>query len=682
LPFINFGIQQTYNSHLFDRLIKPLLFFFEYSLPIYTFGLAMSESNSEENKSKKYLAGLSLAAIGIVYGDIGTSPLYAFRESFHDEYGLAVSHANVLGILSLIFWALILVITIKYLVFVLRADNDGEGGIIALTALITPSGDGEGSTLRRWLVLAGLFGAALLYGDSMITPAISVLSAIEGLKVATPLFEPYVIPITIGILLGLFIFQSQGTAGLGMIFGPITTVWFVVLGILGVSQIIQAPQVFEALNPLHGVEFFMRNGISGFFVLGSVFLVVTGGEALYADIGHFGLLPIRLTWFGIVLPCLLLNYFGQGALLLTTPEAVENPFFLMGPEWALYPMVIIATMATIIASQAVISGAFSLTRQAVQLGYIPRMKIEQTSAREVGQIYMPAINWILMIACIGLVLGFGSSSNLAAAYGVGVTTDMVFTTLLFAVVMRVRWNWSLPAVAALTVFFLIIDLAFWGANIIKVPQGGWFPLVVAGLIFILMTTWKKGRTILYNHIKSDELPLEDLINDVSAHTNVKESEIKRVSGTAVYMYSNPDGCPPALLNNIKHNKVIHDEVVLLSVKITEDKPRVPRGEQIEVESLGSGFFRVIITGGFTQSIDVPNLLEKVEKEEHDFAFDMEKTTYFLGKQRILPSDSEFSKMSKWRDHLFGIMVRNQQQATTYFNLPSNRVVEMGSQVEL
>jgi len=639
----------------------------------------MSDSGSDKN-SKKYLAGLSLAAIGIVYGDIGTSPLYAFRESFHAEYGLVTSHANVLGILSLIFWALILVITIKYLIFVLRADNNGEGGIIALTALITPRGNG--SKLRRWLILAGLFGAALLYGDSMITPAISVLSAVEGLKIATPLFEPYVIPITIGILLGLFIFQSRGTAGLGKVFGPITTVWFITLGVLGVSQIIQAPQVFQALNPIHGIDFFIRNGMSGFFVLGSVFLVVTGGEALYADIGHFGLLPIRLTWFSIVLPCLLLNYFGQGALLLQTPEAVENPFFLMGPEWALYPMVIIATMATIIASQAVISGAFSLTRQAVQLGYIPRMKIVQTSSKEVGQVYMPAINWILMIACIGLVLGFGSSSNLAAAYGVGVTTDMVFTTLLFAVVMRVRWNWSIPAVAALTIGFLIIDLAFWGATIIKVPQGGWFPLVVAGIIFTLMSTWKKGRTILGAHIKSGELPLEDFMDDISAQVDVDESEIKRVKGTAVYMYSNPQGTPPALLHNIKHNKVIHKEVVLLSVQTTDDKPRIARGEQLEVESLGSGFYRVVIKSGFAQSVDIPHMLEKVEKEEHEFEFSIPETTFFLGKERILPSESDHSEMYKWRDHLFGVMVRNQQQATAYFNLPSNRVVEMGSQVEL
>src|SRR5699024_350522 len=464
----------------------------------------MADSSSTTEPKGKYLAGLSLAAIGIVYGDIGTSPLYAFRESFHEGYGLSATPANILGILSLIFWALVLVISVKYLAFVLRADNKGEGGIIALTALISPRGDA--GALRRGLVLAGLFGAALLYGDSMITPAISVLSAIEGLEVATPIFTPYIIPITIGILLGLFFFQSRGTAGLGKVFGPITTFWFITLGVLGVHQIIQSPEVFKALNPIYGVDFFMRNGVAGFLVLGSVFLVITGGEALYADIGHFGLLPIRITWFSIVLPALVLNYFGQGALLLQNPDAVAQPFFMMAPDWALYQLVIVATMATIIASQAVISGAFSLTRQAVQLGYVPRMKIIQTSSKEIGQIYMPAINWTLMIACVGLVLGFGSSSKLAAAYGVGVTTDMVFTTLLFAVVLYIRWNWSLLSTLLLTSAFLIIDLSFWGANIIKVPQGGWFPIVIAILVFTLMTTWKKGRRVLAKHMQSSDLP--------------------------------------------------------------------------------------------------------------------------------------------------------------------------------
>lgn len=641
----------------------------------------MSHNKSdEEQKGVKQIAGLSLAAIGIVFGDIGTSPLYAFRESFHEDYGIATSSANILGVLSLIFWALILVISIKYLAFILRADNKGEGGIIALTALITPKKSNK--RYRHWLVLTGLFGAALLYGDSMITPAISVLSAIEGLQVATPIFEPYIIPITLGILIGLFLVQSHGTAGIGKVFGPITTIWFLTLAALGISQILLTPEVFRALNPAYGLEFFLRNGTSGFLVLGSVFLVVTGGEALYADIGHFGLLPIRLTWFGIVLPSLLLNYFGQGALLLQHPEAVHNPFFLMGPDWALYPIVIIATAATIIASQAVISGAFSLTRQAIQLGYVPRMKIKQTSAEEVGQVYLPAINWTLMIACIGLVLGFGSSSNLAAAYGVGVTTDMVFTTLLFAVVLIVRWNWSIATTIGITALFLIIDLAFWGANIIKVPDGGWFPLVIAAVVFTLMTTWKKGRTILAEHLKSSELPLQDFIDNIVEYADTKEENIKEVTGTAIYMYSNPKGTPPALLNNIKFNKVLHKNIVLLSVEHTNEQPYVPEEEKITVEKLSGKFFRIIIKSGFAENVDIPKSLNKISREDYKISFNMEETTFFLGKEKILPTDKRYSAMSKWRDWLFSIMIRNEQRATAYFNLPADRVVEVGTQIKM
>lgn len=641
----------------------------------------MSHNKSdEEQKGIKKLAGLSLAAIGIVFGDIGTSPLYAFRESFHEDYGITTSSANILGVLSLIFWALILVISIKYLAFILRADNKGEGGIIALTALITPKN--SDNRYRRWLVLAGLFGAALLYGDSMITPAISVLSAIEGLQIATPIFEPYIIPITLGILIGLFLVQSYGTAGIGKVFGPITTIWFLTLAALGISQILGSPEVFRALNPVYGLEFFLRNGTSGFLVLGSVFLVVTGGEALYADIGHFGLLPIRLTWFGIVLPSLLLNYFGQGALLLQHPEAVNNPFFLMGPDWALYPIVIIATAATIIASQAVISGAFSLTRQAVQLGYVPRMKIEQTSAEEVGQVYLPVINWTLMIACIGLVLGFGSSSNLAAAYGVGVTTDMVFTTLLFAVVLFVRWNWSLTVTIAITTLFLVIDLAFWGANIIKVPDGGWFPLVIAAVVFILMTTWKKGRNILGEHLKSSELPLQEFMDNMGEYVTTKEHKIKDVAGTAIYMYSNPEGTPPALLNNVKFNKVLHNNIVLLSVDHTDDQPYVPEEEKIKVEKLSNKFYRIIIKSGFAEIVDIPKSLDNINNGDYEISFDMEETTFFLGKEKILPTEKKYSDMYKWRDWLFSIMVKNEQQATAYFNLPTDRVVEVGTQIKM
>ena len=618
--------------------------------------------------SGKYLATLSLAALGIVFGDIGTSPLYAFRESFHDEYGLAVTGENVLGILSLIFWALILIISIKYLAFVLRADNKGEGGIIALTALIAPRG-GSGSR-RRNLVLLGLFGASLLYGDSMITPAISVLSAVEGLQIATPVFEPYITSITVGILVALFLFQQSGTAGIGKVFGPVTMIWFLTMAVLGFMQIIQAPGVLAALNPWYGLDFFVRNGGTGFLVLGSVFLVVTGGEALYADIGHFGLLPIRITWFGVVLPALLLNYFGQGALLVGNPEAVRNPFFLMAPGWMLYPLVGIATAATVIASQAVISGAFSLTRQAIQLEYAPRLKIEQTSTKTIGQIYIPFVNWTLMVACIGLVIGFGTSSNLAAAYGVGVTTDMVFTTILFAVVMRKVWGWSLPVVVSLTGSFLFIDLAFWGANIIKVPDGGWFPLVIAAVMFTIMSTWKRGRSILRQRLRDSELPLEVFLKDVGS------DKVAHVPGTAVYMYSNPDGTPPALLHNLKHNKVLHEDVVLLSV-ITVEDPYVDQEDRVKVEHIQDGFYRIIVTYGFAEGMDIPEVLRQVDVRGLNLK--MMQTTFFLGRERIL---ARKRNMAPWRDKLFAAMLRNARNATDYYRLPPNRVVEMGAQIEL
>ena len=628
-------------------------------------------SDQEDKPTGKYLAALSLAAMGVVYGDIGTSPLYAFRESLSAHYGLATTPTNVLGVLSLIFWSLVIVISIKYLVFVLEADNNGEGGIIALTALV------ERKSAGRWLILAGLFGAALLYGDSMITPAISVLSAVEGLEVATPFFEPYIIPITIGILVALFAVQSYGTAGIGKVFGSVTLVWFTTLGVLGLAQIVQAPGVFRALNPVYGVDFFLQNGMPAFLALGSVFLVVTGGEALYADIGHFGLRPIRLTWYGFVLPCLLLNYFGQGALLLRNPAAAANPFFRMAPEWAIYPVVAIATAATIIASQAVISGAFSLTRQAVQLGYLPRLKVEQTSAKEIGQIYMPAINWTLAVACIGLVLGFQTSSQLAYAYGVGVTTDMVFTTILFAVVAYKVWGWSRWAVGALAGAFLVVDLAFWGANLPKIPGGGWFPLVVAALGFTIMTTWKRGRAILGERIQKGALPLDQFISGVTEHIGVEDEEIARVPGTAVYMYSSPEDTPPALLHNMKHNKVLHEHTVILNVNTVED-PYVPEGERIEVHDLGNGLFRIVVRYGFAESVNIPNALGRVDRPDLDL--DLSDTTFFLGRERVLATNRE--EMAVWRDRLFGVMTRNQRRATDFFGLPSNRVVELGAQVEL
>jgi len=617
----------------------------------------------------RYLAFLSLGALGIVYGDIGTSPIYALRESLHGAYGVHASPENVLGVLSLIFWSLILVISIKYLGFIMRADNRGEGGIIALTALVIPQGrPPEG--VRKALVAAGLFGAALLYGDSMITPAISVLSAVEGLEVATPFFQPYVIPITVVILLALFSAQRFGTASVGSVFGPIVLVWFLTLGTLGVIHLADSPQVFHALNPVYGAQFFIRNGIKGFLVLGSVFLVVTGGEALYADMGHFGRLPIRLTWFAVVLPALLLNYFGQGAMVIAHPETIEQPFYLMAPRWALYPLVGLTTVATVIASQAVISGAFSLTRQAVQLGYLPRLGIKHTSKREIGQIYIAGVNWGLMLASIGLVIGFGSSSRLAAAYGVAVTTDMVFTTLLFAFVARSRLGWSRWATALLVVGFLTIDLAFWGANLPKIPHGGWFPLVVAAAIFVVMTTWRKGRIVIGRKFKEQTLPIDMFVREM------EHKSPHRVPGTAVYMHGG-DATPPALLHNLKHNKVLHERVILLRV-VTRDIPHVPTAERIAVEELGAGIWRVEAHYGFSQDPHIPAALAQCPTK--GLAFKPMDTTYFLGRETLLALKAP--PMRLWRARLFALLSRNALGATAFFHLPPNRVVELGTQIEI
>jgi KUP system potassium uptake protein len=614
---------------------------------------------------------LALAALGVVYGDIGTSPIYAIREALGEHYGLSPSHDNVLGVLSLIFWALIIVISVKYLAFVMRADNRGEGGMIALTALVVPSRPMKTGSVSWTLVITGLFGASLLYGDSMITPAISVLSAVEGLQVATPFFEPYVIPITLVILVGLFAVQKHGTAGIGRVFGPVTMLWFLTLGALGLGQVVRRPEVFWSLNPWHGASFFMRNGYPGFLVLGSVFLVVTGGEALYADMGHFGKKPIRFTWFAVVLPCLLLNYFGQGALILRDPAAIEHPFFLMAPKWALFPLVALTTFATVIASQAVISGAFSLTRQAVQLGYLPRLRIEHTSESHIGQIYIPAVNWLLMFACIGLVFGFGSSSRLAAAYGVAVTTDMVFTTILFAFVARKKFGWQPWKVALMAVGFLFIDFGFWGANIVKIPHGGWFPLVVAAGFFTLMTTWKKGRGILAERLHERTLPVTLFVKDFA------KNKFTRVPGTAVYMYGNSDGTPPALLHNLMHNKVLHERIVLLTVENLE-VPYVRDEERMMVEPLGHGLYRVVLRYGFSEEPDIPAELAKVREE--GLKLKKMETSYFLGRETLIASQKP--GMAVWREHLFAAMARNARPATSFFKLPPNRVVELGAQIEI
>ena len=624
-----------------------------------------------EEPRGNYLFVLTLAALGVVYGDIGTSPLYALRECFHGPHAIAPTPANILGVLSLIFWSLIVVISIKYLVFVLRADNQGEGGILSLAALATPIKP-SGRTEKMFLIALGVFGAALLYGDGVLTPAISILSAMEGLTVATPLLTPYVLPLTIAIIVVLFLLQSRGTAGIGKIFGPFTLVWFSVLAILGLAQIFHFPQVLSAVNPAHGFDFFARNGWHGFVILGSVFLVVTGGEALYADMGHFGAKPIRLAWFFVVLPSLMLNYFGQGALLLENPATAENPFYLLAPSWALYPMIALATGAAFIASQAIISGAFSLTMQAVQLGFIPRLKITHTSSKEYGQIYLPAINWALMFGCILIVIGFQTSSNLAAAYGIAVTSTMVITTVLFYYVARDRWNWGFLPTAALCAAFLVIDLAFFGANIIKVLDGGWFPLALAAAIFIVMMTWKKGRSIMTTRIQEETEVLEEFLE------KAERRKLTRVPGLAVFMNGNATRTPPALLHNLEHNKVLHERILFVTVK-TRSIPYVEADERFKFEHLGNGFNRLKIYYGYMEDPDIPKILSGIEHP--GFIFNPAETTYFLGRETIIAT-KKYSGMARWRERLFGLLSKNARSATAYFRIPPDRVVELGEQVEI
>ncbi|MDF1504008.1 potassium transporter Kup [Roseisolibacter sp. H3M3-2] len=618
---------------------------------------------------RRRLALLTLGALGIVYGDIGTSPLYAVKESFLPAHGVAPTPDNVLGVLSLVIWSLLLVISVKYLVFILRADNRGEGGILALTALVTPAHALRGG---RWgLILLGLFGTALLYGDGMITPAISVLSAVEGLEVVTPAFAPFVVPITVAIIATLFLVQSRGTATVGRIFGPVMVVWFLLLAALGVWQVAQAPGVLGALVPTHALRFLVDNGWHGFVVMGSVFLVVTGGEALYADMGHFGARPIRLAWFGLVLPALLLNYFGQGALLVRDPGAVENPFYRMVPPWALVPVLVIATLATVIASQALISGAFSLTLQAVQLGYAPRVQIEHTSATERGQIYIPSVNWALLACCLALVLGFRTSSNLAAAYGVAVTTTMAITTLLFYFVARERWGWGAARAGAVAGGFLLVDLAFWAANLLKIPHGGWVPLVIGGTVFTLLTTWKTGRRILAQRLAERSIPRDVFLEGLLRHPP------HRVPGTSVFMYGSATGTPPALLHNLKHNRVLHERVVFLAIR-TEEVPQVDPAERASVEALGHGLWQVTLRYGFMEDADVPDALARLGHPE--LVLRPLDTTYFLGRETLIAT--RHPGMALWRERLFALLSRNARPATAFFRLPPNRVVELGAQVEL
>ena len=614
------------------------------------------------------LLPLTLTAIGVVYGDIGTSPLYTIRECFFGTHSVPPTHENVLGVLSLVIYALVIVISIKYIAIVMRADNRGEGGILALTALL-PMPQRNGS--RNVLVALGIFGAALLYGDGMITPAITVLGAVEGLKVATPFFDAYVVPLTVVILIGIFAIQQHGTHRVGRLFGPVMVLWFFAIALLGVTWIVKQPVVLTAFNPEHAVLFFENNGTHGFAVLGAVFLAVTGGEALYADMGHFGKRPIRFAWFSLVLPALLINYFGQGALLLLDNTAIEQPFFLLAPSWALLPMVALATAAAIIASQALISGAFSLTQQAVQLGYCPRLDIDHTSSHHMGQIYVPQVNWALMIGTIAIVLGFRSSGALAAAYGIAVTLTMVITALLLHVIATERWKWPLGVAVVVTGVFLSIDLAFFGANLLKILHGGWLPLVIGAVLFAMMTTWKTGRRLVAERLTARAVPLEDFVAETFAHEPV------RVPGTAVFMTAQPRGTPPALMHNLRHNKVLHQRVIILTVTTTRT-PHVSPSDRLTVAPLGHDLYNAALKYGFMDEPNVPEALERAR--EHGLTIDVAGVTYFLGRETVIVTKNP--GMALWREKLFVLMARNAVRATAFFKLPPDSVVELGVQVEI
>ncbi len=556
---------------------------------------------------------LVVGALGIVYGDIGTSPLYAIRECFHHTHNIALNAENVLGVLSLIVWALIVVVSIKYVLFIMRADNKGEGGILALIALVSPHRQRRASDRVRYVIPVGVLGAALLFGDGMITPAISVLSAVEGLEVATPFFAPYVVPITVAILFLIFIFQRSGTAKIGAIFGPVMILWFTTLAVLGISWIVEAPEVLAAVNPAHAYTFFAENRMAAFVVLGSVVLVVTGSEALYADMGHFGRRPIQLAWFTMVLPGLLLNYFGQGALLIKDPSAIQNPFFRMAPSWGLVPLVVLSAAAAVIASQALISGVFSLTRQAIQLGYIPRLSITHTSKDEIGQIYVPMMNWVLLLATIWLVLTFRSSSNLAAAYGLAATTTITCTTVLAYFVARRVWGWNKFKAILVIAFFFVFDLAFLGSTMIKIPQGGWFPLMVGAIIYFLMSTWQSGRAIVAARLRRNATPIAQFVREVA------RQQPAHVPGIAVFMTSDIDATPPALLHNLKHNKILHDRVALLTITTTDD-PYVRSRDRTSVASLAPNFYRIVANYGFMQTPSIFEILDSATKQGFSYSF--------------------------------------------------------------
>ncbi len=633
-------------------------------------------SSRQKNKSLSYQSLLALTALGVVYGDIGTSPLYALKEAFMHSHTQAGAE-SIFGILSLVFWALMIVISLKYLIFILRADNNGEGGILALTSLVNNTDIKFFGLIsaKKVLILLGVFGAAFLYGDGVITPAISILSAVEGLSIITPIFDPYIIPITILILIGLFSFQKNGTAILGKIFGPITLLWFLVMGAIGLFNIFQNAEILKAVNPMYAVNFLSANLHTGFIVLGSVFLVVTGGEALYSDLGHFGAKPIRLAWFAVVLPCLLLNYFGQGAFLMTHPEAVTNPFFLMAPQWILIPLVLLATLATTIASQALITGVFSITLQAIQQGYIPRMLVSHTSAEEMGQIYIKSINRILMISCILLVLLFKSSSQLAAAYGIAVTGTMIITTILFYFVAIQKWKWNIYLTTAICAVFAVIDLIFLGSNMLKIFDGGWFPLMIGIAGFIYMTTWKTGRYILSQCLKEKILPMDDFF------IKIKNEKIHIIDGTAVYMNRNQHLTPYSLVHLTEHFKAMHKNIVFMTV-LNEQKPYVESKDRYTVNSIFENGYQIVIRYGYLEQPDIPKVLNQLKSENPMFEniFQHDKVSFLIGRESIIATNKP--GMALWREKIFIVQAKNEMPATQYFQLPSDRVVEVGTQVAI
>jgi KUP system potassium uptake protein len=624
-----------------------------------------------EQHKKSSIAALTLAAVGIVYGDIGTSPLYTLKTIFDPEHGLALSEANLLGVISLIFWGLTMIVSLKYVSLVLRADNRGEGGIMALMALVLNS---VTKAAPRWhypLMLLGVFGATMFYGDSVITPAISVLSAMEGLEVAAPGLEQYIVPLTIIVLVTLYAVQRHGTAGIGRWFGPIMVIWFVALSVMGIINIISAPQILAALNPLHAFRFMLENRYTAFVALGAVVLAFTGAEALYADMGHFGKKPIRAAWFLIVFPALALNYLGQGGLLISHPDAISNPFFQQLGAWSVYPLVVLSTMATVIASQATISGTFSMTKQAIALGLLPRMRVLHTSESEIGQIYIPAVNWLQLIVVLIAVVGFGSSDKLAGAYGIAVTATMLATTFLTFFVIRYRWKLPLWLCVGATGFFIVMDIMLFSASTLKLFHGGWFPLLLGAVLFTIMLTWKRGRELVFENLQKHAIPLEDFLSSLFV------APPTRVYGTAIFLRGESDGVPHALLHNLSHNKVLHERVVFFTVHVVEE-PWVPEGEQVKVTDLGHQCYQLNVYYGFKDEPDIPKVLALCECL--GLPFEMMETSFFIARQTVISAPG--SGMATWREHLFVTMSRNARGAADYYQIPPNRVIELGTQVEI